>query len=149
MPPVARGMRQRLAYAGGTFDLFHAGHVRFFAQVKAAVADALIVSLNTDAFAARYKRRPVMPLADRLTLVAACRYVDAVVINEGDEDSTVAIAKVRPSCIVHGNDWTGEALMRQMGLSPAFLRTRDIRLVYVPYSAGVSTSQLLARIQGD
>lgn len=136
------------AYVGGTFDLFHWGHVRFFAQVRARFG-YVIASLNTDEFATRYKRRPVLSLTERLTMIEACRYVDEVTINDGNEDSSIAITRVKPTVIVHGDDWQGESYVRQLGLTPEFLQAQGIRLEYVPYTQGISTSELLARIRGE
>lgn len=132
-------------YVGGTFDLFHAGHVEFFIKAK-AFGDYLIVSLNTDEFAARYKRKPIMTLSERISVVSACKYVDSVVVNIGCEDSKPSILCARPDIIVHGDDWTGESLMKQMGLTYEFMQQYGLTLQYVPYTQGISTSELLKRI---
>lgn len=131
-------------YVGGTFDLFHAGHVEFLKRAYVA-GDHTTVGLNTDEFAARYKRRPVMSLAERLVVVKACRYVDDVIVNRGDEDSRPAILEARADVVLHGNDWARDDLMRQMGLSELWLAQHGIELRLVPYTPGVSTSDLLAR----
>ena len=132
-------------YVGGTFDLFHAGHVAFFRQCRER-CDHLIVSLNTDEFAVRYKRAPVLTLADRTQVISACKYVDEVVINVGDEDSKVAIAASGANVVFHGDDWVGPSLMKQMQLTSAFLGERGISLQYVPYTRGISTSDIINRV---
>ena len=134
-------------YVGGTFDLFHAGHVAFFKQCRAK-CDHLIVSLNTDEFAARYKRPPVLTFDDRVQVISACRYVDEVVTNVGDEDSRVAIAASSANIVFHGDDWVGPSLMKQMRLTDDFLRERGITLQYVPYTRGISTSDIIGRVLG-
>lgn len=131
-------------YVGGTFDLFHAGHVSFFKQCRAR-CDYLIVSLNTDEFASRYKRPPILTLADRMQVVGACRYVDEVIVNFGDEDSKRAIAASGANVVFHGDDWVGPSLMKQMQLTDAFLNERGITLQYVPYTRGISTSEIIKR----
>lgn len=138
-------MNGRRVYVGGTFDLFHAGHVAFLRRAK-QLGTHLIVGLNTDEFAARYKRAPIMSFDERRELLEGCRYVDEVVVNEGCEDSRPAIEKAGANVIVHGDDWTGEALMRQMGLTPGWLAAKRIELAYVPYTMGVSSSEILARV---
>ena len=67
-------------YADGVFDLFHYGHVRLL-QRCANLGDKLIVGVHNDADVASYKRTPVMTMAERLEVVEACRFVDAIVPN--------------------------------------------------------------------
>lgn len=132
----------RRAYIGGTFDCLHRGHLDLLRKVR-TIAVETIVSVNTDEFAARYKRHPFMPLEDRIEALVECRLVDHVIVNEGDEDSKVSIALANVDCIVHGSDWTGEALLRQMSLTQEWLDANGIEMVYVPYSCLMSTSTLL------
>ena len=47
-------MTERILYTGGTFDLFHAGHVNFLSRCK-LIADIVVVSLNSDKFIRDYK----------------------------------------------------------------------------------------------
>jgi len=136
----------RRVYVGGTFDLFHAGHVALLRRSKLAFPQThVIVSLNKDEFAARYKRPPVLTLRERIEVVSACRYVDTVAINEGDEDSKPAILGTGATHIVHGTDWTDDGLMRQMGLTESWLEEHDIQMLYVPYTDGISTSEIIRR----
>lgn len=130
-------------YVGGTFDLFHPGHVELLKRCNRL--GEVWVSLNTDEFAARYKRPTIMTLEERTVMLGACRYVTQVVVNEGDEDSKPAILGVRPRYIVHGTDWQGFDLMRQMGLTVDFLKEHGIGLVYQPYTEGISSSDIIKR----
>lgn len=135
----------RCAYVGGTFDCLHRGHLALLARVR-TLAHRTVVALNRDEFAARYKRRPLMPYADREAVLAACRLVDQVVPNLGDEDSRPAIIASGADVIVHGDDWhPGNGLLTQMGLTEEWLRAHGITLVILPYTPGVSTSQILER----
>ena len=64
-------------YTGGTFDLFHAGHVEFLKRCK-EIADTVTVSLNSDQFIEKYKGKPpVMRYRERREVLNACKYVDA------------------------------------------------------------------------
>ena len=47
----------KILYTGGTFDIFHYGHINFLRQCS-KLADSVIVSLNTDEFIKEYKGRP-------------------------------------------------------------------------------------------
>lgn len=131
-------------YLGGTFDCLHRGHLNLFSQAG-KVARRVVVGLNTDEFATRYKRKPVIPFDDRFAVLNVCRLVDEVVTNTGCEDSKPSILRSRADVIGHGDDWTGSGLMVQMGLTAEWLHEHNIRLVYLSYTKGVSTSRILER----
>lgn len=138
-------------YVGGTFDLFHSGHARFLEHCQSF--GKVVVALNTDEFAARYKRRPILSLAERHDLLGSCKYVDKVVVNVGNENTGLTIdlmpLNVRISHIAHGDDWTGESLLKQLGLDQDWLDFRGIRMLYIPYTKGISTSDIIGRINGE
>ena len=137
-------MRPKL-YVGGTFDLLHGGHILLLDL--AAELGEVIVSLNTDEFTERYKGKPpVQPLAERLLIMRAIRYVSQVVVNVGDEDSKPAILASNATFIVHGTDWMGEALYKQMGLTREWLDDLGIEFIYFDKTAQSST-ELKRRIR--
>ena len=140
----------RWIYVGGTFDLFHYGHARFLEQCSKY--GKVIVAINTDDFCERYKRKPVLTLGERIESVAACKWVDEVIVNIGDEDSGVTIDTIKDkkvTHIAHGDDWTGDSLIEQLGISQEWLDERGISMLYVPYTKGISTSDIIGRINGD
>ncbi len=140
----------RWIYVGGTFDLFHYGHARFLEQC--AKHGKVIVAINTDDFCERYKRKPVLTLGERIESVAACKWVDEVIVNIGDEDSGLTIDTIKDkkvAHIAHGDDWTGNSLIEQLGISQDWLDERGISMLYVPYTKGISTSDIIGRINGD
>lgn len=132
-------------YTGGTFDLFHAGHVRLLREC--AKIGYVTVSVNTDDFVLRYKgKAPVIKLEDRITVLEACRWVSQVVVNEGDEDSKVTIEKISPDVIAIGSDWQTKDYCRQMGFTSEWLEDRSIALIYLPYTDGISSTLIKERI---
>jgi glycerol-3-phosphate cytidylyltransferase len=133
-------------YTGGTFDILHSGHINFLKQCKEK-ADIVVVSLNTDAFCKQYKRKPIMNYKERKACLLGCRYVDKVVKNTGGFDSKPAILKVKPDMIAHGNDWTGAKYLKQLQITKEFLKKNKIKLVYVEYTKGISTTNILKRCE--
>ena len=134
-------------YTGGTFDLFHSGHANFLKQCSEL--GRVVVSLNTDEFIATYKGKPpIMDYAERKAVLESCRYVDEVIPNEGGTDSTIAITKVNPDIIAIGSDWAKRDYYKQMGFSQDWLDARGYSLLYIPYTSGISTTKLKARIRG-
>jgi len=132
------------AYLGGTFDILHPGHIELFKTAKRLFGE-VYVALNTDEFAETYKRKPIMKLQERKEMVEACKYVDCVIINAGGKDSKPSILQVRPDFIIHGDDWTGEDYMKQLDVDQKFLDDNKIKLIYLPYTRGISTSYIIRR----
>jgi glycerol-3-phosphate cytidylyltransferase len=133
-------------YTGGTFDLFHAGHVNFLRMCH--LYGDVTVSLNTDEFIAEFKGAPpVMDYAERYMVLDACVYVDRVVENVGGPDSKVAIESVKPDVIIVGNDWLERDYCGQMGFTTEWLRQKRIAVCFVPYTEGISTTDIKARLR--
>ena len=132
-------------YTGGTFDLFHAGHVKFLQRCRQF--GKVTVALNTDEFIEAYKGKPpVMSYQERAEVLLACRFVHDVVPNFDGADSRTAIEWVEPDLIVIGSDWAVRDYHAQMGFDQAWLDERGIGLCYLPYTKGVSSTDIKARI---
>lgn len=133
-------------YTGGTFDLIHSGHVNFLR--RCAEMGEVTVALNTDEFIAAYKGKPpVMTYAEREAVLLGLRYVSAVVPNVGGADSRISIDLAAPDFVVIGSDWARKDYYKQMGFSQDWLDERGIALCYVPYTQGISTTELKRRMK--
>lgn len=133
-------------YTGGTFDLFHAGHVNFLRNCK-LLADHTTVSLNTDDFIHRYKGSlPIVSYEERKEILLSCRYVDDVVPNSSGEDSKPTILSVDPDIIAIGDDWARKDYYKQMNFTQDWLDDNKILLVYIPYKQGISTTLLKKKL---
>jgi glycerol-3-phosphate cytidylyltransferase len=138
-----------IVYTGGTFDLFHSGHVNLLKKCReVAGQDGLVVvSLNTDAFIKEYKGKPpVCSDAEREAVLRACKYVDQVVMNVGGKDSRIAIEIVQPDYILIGSDWAKKDYYAQMGFDQDWLDERGIGLIYVPYTKDISSTNIKGRM---
>ena len=49
--------------------------------------------------------------------------------------------------IVHGDDWCGMSYLEQIRLTPEFIQEHQIQLIYLPYTKGISTSEIISQIQ--
>jgi glycerol-3-phosphate cytidylyltransferase len=138
-----------IVYTGGTFDLLHSGHTRFLKACRrlAGVDGRVVVALNTDAFIQAYKGYlPIMSFDERKEVLLGCRFVDAVVANIGGADSKPSIEQVMPDYVVIGDDWAKKDYYAQMQFTPEWLDQLEIQLVYVPYTQGISTTDIKKRI---
>jgi glycerol-3-phosphate cytidylyltransferase len=140
-----------IVLTGGTFDMFHKGHVNLLRQcAKIAGAEGRVfVSLNTDEFITEYKGKPpIMSYEERQSVLTSCLYVSGVVENIGGADSKPVIRLVQPDFIVIGSDWARRDYYQQMQFTQEWLDERGIVLCYVPYTEGISTTELKRRILG-
>ena len=101
----------RIGFSNGCFDLLHPGHVKLLAGAR-AVCDRLVVGLNGDASVTRLKGagRPVQPVQARAEVLAALEAVDLVVVFDEDTPERL-IARVKPSVLVKGSDYTREQVV--------------------------------------
>lgn len=139
-----------LVYTGGTFDLFHSGHVNLLSQCKAIAGSSgkVVVSLNTDDFIKSYKGSPpVCSYEEREIVLRSCRFVDDVIPNVGGSDSKIAILQIMPSHIVIGSDWEKRDYYAQMNFTKQWLSDNQIELQYVPYTENISTTDLKKRLK--
>jgi glycerol-3-phosphate cytidylyltransferase len=139
-----------VVYTGGTFDLFHSGHVNLLQRCKDIAGDlgTVVVSLNTDEFILEYKgKAPACTYEERKAVLEACQYVDKVVPNLGGTDSKISIQISEPDYIVIGSDWAQKDYYKQMSFDQEWLDSRGIGLVYVPYTKHVSSTTIKNRIK--
>lgn len=70
----------------GAFDFVHAGHVLHFEECKKH-CDYLIVAVQTDPSVDRpHKNKPIMSLDERVIMLRANKYVDAVLVYENEKE---------------------------------------------------------------
>jgi cytidyltransferase-like protein len=138
-------MNEPTVYTGGSFDLPHHGHYRLLE--RAAQFGLVTVSLNLSHFSEQYKgKKLVMSYEERREILLACKWVHDVVPNFGGADSKPAIELVKPDYIIVGSDWATKDYYSQMGFDQAWLDERGIGLVYVPYTRGISSTDLKNRM---
>lgn len=134
-------------YTGGTFDLIHSGHVNFLR--RCAEIGNVTIALNTDEFIAEYKGKPpIMSYDERFAVLSEFYSVKNIFPNEGGADSTPTILRANPDIIAIGSDWARKDYYKQMGFTQDWLDERGISLMYIPYTQGISTTELKRRIKG-
>lgn len=135
-----------VVYTGGTFDLYHKGHVDLLRRCYEL--GEVVVALNTDEFVREYKGlSPVNTYEEREAVLLGCRYVDSVIPNEFGQDSKPTILKVKPDYIVVGSDWLKKDYLAQMSLTVEWLEEQAITLVYVPRVLKLSSTQIKERMK--
>jgi len=121
-------------------DLFHLGHVSLFKKAR-GLGDYLIVGVHSDEDVAFYKRRPVLLLEERSKVIKSCRYVDEVIENAPLVITEEFINEHNISYVVHGDDVSDE--VKRQHKIPYSLGI----VKYVPYTPGISTTEIIERIK--
>lgn len=127
-------------------DIIHVGHVNLL--TKASLLGDLYVGVLTDEAIAEYKRFPLMPLEQRMSIIGALKGVSQVLVQKAlDYEENLRLLK--PDYVVHGDEWrTGiQSTMREKVI--AILAEWGGELVEYPYTAGVSIEQLRLDIDGQ
>lgn len=78
---------KRIGITFSTFDMLHAGHIAMLSEARNH-CDYLIAGLQTDPTIDRpeTKNKPVQSVVERQIQLAACRYVDEVVVYQTEQD---------------------------------------------------------------
>lgn len=136
---------ERVVFTNGCFDLIHAGHVLYLQEAR-SLGDYLVVGVNSDASVRKLKgaERPVMPLRQRLIVLAGLESVSLVVPMNSTLNCDL-MRVVQPHIWVKGGDYT-HAKLAQAEKDTALELSVEIKLLsMVPM---VSTSRLLAKVSG-
>jgi glycerol-3-phosphate cytidylyltransferase len=119
---------KKIGITFSTFDMLHAGHIAMLAEAKNH-CDYLIAGLQTDPTIDRpdTKNAPVQSIVERQIQLAACRYVDEVVVYQTEQDLVdlllILPVDVRVLGVEYENKpYTGEAEGYTRGIEPIFNR---------------------------
>ncbi|QYM79437.1 adenylyltransferase/cytidyltransferase family protein [Horticoccus luteus] len=139
-----RASGRRVVLTNGVFDLLHTGHLYYLQQARAR-GDALFIALNSDASVKAIKgpQRPVQTEEQRAYALGALACVDVVVVFR-EPRLTAEIRALRPDIYCKAGDYTLEKLN---GEERAALEELGVRIEFLPFLPGFSTTQLIARIK--
>ncbi len=132
-----------IGYTQGTFDMFHIGHLNLLQNARKE-CDFLVVGVNSDDLVKSYKNKNVIvPLSERMAILAALRCVDQVV-SCNTLDKKVTWEKVHYNRLFIGDDWKGndrwEATGREMG-------ALGVELIFLPYTHNISSTLLREKLK--
>ena len=130
-------------FTNGCFDVLHVGHATYLRFAKSH-GDVLLVGINDDASVRRLKgpTRPVNPLDDRMTMLAALEMVDAVT-SFGEDTPAKIVERVTPDVLVKGQDWADKGVVGR-----EWVEAHGGRVVLAPIVPGRSTTSILERAKG-
>ena len=117
---------KRIGITFSQFDMLHAGHIAMLAEAKNH-CDYLIAGLQTDASIDRpdSKNPPIQSVVERQIQLAACRYVDEVVVYTTEQDLCDLLLILPVNVRILGDeykfkDFTGKAECNMRGIDLIF-----------------------------
>ncbi len=130
---------KKSVYIAMSADLIHPGHLNIIKEAK-KLGD-VTVGVLTDQAIASYKRVPYMKYELRAEIVSQLKGVSKVVPQE-----TLSYAKnlrsLQPNFVLHGDDWKEGAQKQTRNEVIEVLKEWNGELVEVPYTQGISSSEL-------
>ncbi len=137
-PLALRPADGAMGYVPGAWDMFHIGHLNILKRARAQCARLVVGVVTDEALFQAKGKYPVVPLAERMEVVAAMDIVDAVVVDFSSSKLDVW-ERVHFDVLFKGDDWRGTAkgdrLESEMATVGASVR-------YFPYTAHTSSTAL-------
>jgi D-beta-D-heptose 7-phosphate kinase/D-beta-D-heptose 1-phosphate adenosyltransferase len=127
-------------FTNGCFDVLHRGHVELLKHCSSIACPAMgghvVVGLNSDESVKKLKGdgRPINNQRDRKFMLQSLRFVDDVIIFEGDTPYEL-IKELEPDIIVKGGDYKAEDVVGG--------NLCEVRIFN--YKEGYSTTNLLSK----
>ena len=133
---------KKIGIVFSAFDMFHAGHIAMLSEAKNH-CDYLIAGLQTDPTIDRpdTKNSPVQSIVERQIQLAACRYVDEVVVYQTEQDLVDLLLILPLDVRVLGVEYQDKEFSGQHECYQ-----RDIELVFNGRDHSFSSSSLRKRV---
>ena len=127
-----------VGYVPGAWDMFHVGHLNILLRAREQ-CDRLVVGVVTDEALFQVKgKHPVIPLTERMQVVAHLNMVDDVVVDFSPNKLEVW-DRVRFDVLFKGDDWRGTARGDKL---EADMATVGVKVCYFPYTVHTSSTLL-------
>jgi len=124
-----------IGYTSGVYDLFHIGHLNLLRNAK-GMCDKLIVGVTTDELVSYKNKKAIIPHNERMEIIRAIRYVDAVIPQES-MDKFKMWEKLKFDVMFVGDDWFNTPRWQEIEKK---FKEVGVRIVYFPYTKGTSST---------
>lgn len=134
--------KYKTGYTDGVYDLFHVGHLNMIQTAK-RYCEYLIVGVHGDDVVEGYKgHRPIIDENDRRRIIESVKGVDRAEINRF-RDKMRLWELYHFDVVFIGDDWKGT---KRWNNFEKILAGLGVDVIYVPYTRGVSTTDIKMRI---
>ena len=134
---------QIIGFTSGVFDMFHIGHLNILKRAK-SLCDRLIVGVTIDELVSYKNTEVIVPFEERIEIVKNIKCVD-LAIPQDDLDKYVMWKKLKFDVMFIGDDWFDTERFKEYEKK---LSKVGVKIVYLPYTKGVSTSEMKKK-RGD
>jgi glycerol-3-phosphate cytidylyltransferase len=133
---------KKIGITFSTFDMLHAGHIAMLSEARNH-CDYLIAGLQTDPTIDRpdTKNQPVQSIVERQIQLAACRYVDEVVVYQTEQDLVDLLLILPVDVRILGVEYEGKGFSGR-----AECHARGIDLIFNGRDHSFSSSSLRKRV---
>ena len=133
---------KKIGITFSTFDMLHAGHIAMLSEAK-NYCDYLICGLQTDPTIDRpdTKNKPIQSIVERQIQLAACRYVDEVVVYQTEQDLIDLLLILPLDVRVLGVEYQGKEYTGREECA-----RREIECIFNPRDHSFSSSSLRKRV---
>ncbi|MFT3970701.1 MAG: adenylyltransferase/cytidyltransferase family protein [Micropruina sp.] len=133
--PTADGV---VGYVPGAWDMFHIGHLNILKRARRNCTRLVVGVVTDEALFHAKGKYPIVPLAERMEVVAAMDAVDAVVVNFSSSKLDVW-ERVHFDVLFKGDDWRGTPKGDQL---ESEMSSVGAAVHYFPYTAHTSSTAL-------
>ena len=135
--------RFKVGYTTGVYDMFHIGHLNILKRAKEQ-CETLIVGVTTDELCYKRKKKyPIINENDRMSIIAAIRYVDKVV-PQIDMDKVRQVKEFGVDVVFVGSDWKGTEAWNNYEREFAKI---GCKVVYLDHTDGISSTILREKLK--
>ena len=133
----------KVGYTTGVYDMFHIGHLNILKRAKEQ-CETLIVGVTTDELCYKRKKKyPIINENDRMSIIAAIRYVDKVV-PQIDMDKVRQVKEFGVDVVFVGSDWKGTEAWNKY--EREFAKS-GCKVVYLDHTDGISSTILREKLK--
>ena len=134
----------KTVYIAMSADILHEGHINVIKE--GTKLGEVIVGLLSNEAIATYKRMPLLSFEERKAIFSNIKGVSRVVV-QNTLDYTDILNELKPDYVVHGDDWKTGVQQQTRAKVIETLKGWGGQLVEVPYTRGVSSTDLEYKVR--
>ena len=137
---------EKKVYVGMSADILHKGHINLLNE--ASKYGTVTVGLLNDEAIKSYKREPIINYKNRYIVISSLKMVYNIIEQKskywGDN-----IKLIKPDYVIHGDDWNAGVMTDIKKNVVETLSEIGGELIEVPYTKGISTTDIINKINSN